>query len=93
MDWINVGKEFGLLGIVVLSVVSLFYINHRFVLAQFREELMNNRAERKEYLEILSGIKNEMQEHNVRAREFQGNVQAEHRQMIECLGRINGYKK
>lgn len=93
MDWVNITKDFGLIGVVVIAFVSAFYINHRFVLAQFKEELENNRQERKEYLQSLANINQNMEEHNCRAKEFQGNVQAEHRQMIECLGRINGYKK
>jgi hypothetical protein len=92
MDWLTVGKEFGLLGIVITLISAGFWLLLKWTLQQFKVELDENRKERKEYLLILSGMKQEMVEHNLRAKEFQCNVQKEHNEMIVTLGRINGYK-
>ena len=92
MDWTAIGREFGLLGIVVISVAAALFLILKWVLEQFKVELQANRTERKDYLEVLAQIKQEMAEHNTRAKEFQCNVQAEHKEMITTLGRINGYK-
>lgn len=88
MDWTLVEK-FGSSIIIAL----FFFLVLKWVLEQFKQELIENRKERKEYLLILAEMKQEMTDHNGRAKDFHNNVQSEHKQMIECLGRINGYKK
>jgi uncharacterized coiled-coil DUF342 family protein len=87
MDWTLVEK----LGASIIIAVFFFLIL-KWVLEQFKTELVENRKERKEYLQTLAEIRTEMSDHNARAKEFHCNVQAEHKQMIETLGRINGYK-
>lgn len=91
MDWTAIGREFGLLGIVIIGVIAAFFFILKWVLEQFKIELVANRQERKEYLDTLAGIRQDIAEHNLRAKEFQCNVQAEHKEMITTLGRINGY--
>jgi hypothetical protein len=92
MDWAQLGKEFGLIGIALGSVLTMFFFILKWVLAQFKEELTGNRKERSEYICTLNNINANIAEHNARAKEFQTNVQAEHKEMIISLGRINGYK-
>ena len=87
MDWTLIEK-FGASIIIAL----FFFLILKWVLEQFKEELKENRKERKEYLQTLAEIRTEMSDHNARAKEFHCSVQAEHKQMIETLGRINGYK-
>jgi len=87
MDWTLIEK-FG----VSIIIAMFFFLILKWVLEQFKQELIENRKERKEYLQALGEIKIEMQDHNSRAKEFHSNVQAEHKEMIETLGRINGYK-
>jgi len=87
MDWTLIEK-FGASIIIAL----FFFLILKWVLEQFKEELKENRKERKEYLQTLAEIRTEMSDHNGRAKEFHCSVQAEHKQMIETLGRINGYK-
>jgi uncharacterized coiled-coil DUF342 family protein len=81
-------ERFGIAGLIGI----FFFLVLKWVLEQFKTELIENRKERKEYLDALSGIKQELSDHNIRAREFQYCVQKEHNQMIQSLGRINGYK-
>jgi hypothetical protein len=92
MDFITWVKEWGLIGAVVISVITMFFFLLKWVLEQFKAELIANRAERKEYLESLGKIKAEMEEHNDRANEAHKANAAEHKEMIIVLGRINGYK-
>jgi hypothetical protein len=84
-------REYGLLGVVIFSVVTMFFFLLKWVLAQFKEELVNNRSERKDYLITLGKIREQIDEHNIRAKEFQCAVSLEHKEMILTLGRINGY--
>jgi hypothetical protein len=87
MDW-NLLERFGIAGLIGI----FFFLVLKWVLEQFKIELIENRKERKEYLDALAGIKQELNDHNVRAKEFQCAVQKEHNEMIVSLGRINGYK-
>lgn len=92
MDWTAIGREFGLLGITVIAVAAALFCLLKWVLEQFKTELTENRKERKEYLETLGDIRKDICEHNIRAKEFQNNVQLEHKEMITTLSRINGWK-
>ena len=93
MEWISWMEKFGIGATMGLIICSFFFFILKWVLEQFKKELEENRKERVEYLTALNGIKQEMSEHNIRAKEFQCNVQAEHKEMITTLGRINGYKQ
>ena len=84
-------KDYGLLGIVVGVIATMLFFILKWVLAQFKTELECNRAERKDYLISLNKINEQIAEHNTRSKEFQVCTAAEHKGMIEVLGRINGY--
>ena len=92
MDYSKMWESFGLLGVVIGGVLTMFFFIIKWVLAQFKSELEGNRKERADYLATLAQLRTEIAEHNVKAREFSANVQSEHREMIVCLGRINGFK-
>jgi len=92
MDWLKIGQEFGLVGVLIVSVSAAFFFILKWVLEQFKIELVGNREERKEYLITLNRMCSQIDEHNARSREFTQAVAAEHREMIAALGRINGYK-
>ena len=97
MEWIMAAKEFGLVGgillLVMMSIVGMSIKGWMWILEQFKHELNNNRQERKEYLETLHGVREEVKDHNARSKEFMAANAAEHKEMIITLGRINGYKK
>jgi len=92
MDWMTACKEYGFMGLVMGAVIAAFFFLLKWILEQFKVELVGNRQERKEYLEILNSLKSEISEHNARAKEFHTSSIAEHKEMITVLGRINGYK-
>jgi len=91
MDWGSVFKDFGLVGLLAIAVVAALFLLLKWILESFKDELKANRQERKEYLEILAKMKEDIQEHSDRAKENQLSTQREHNEMITCLGRINGY--
>jgi hypothetical protein len=93
MDYNKMLESFGLLGVVIGGVLTMFFFIIKWVLAQFKCELEGNHKERSEYLSALAQLRAEMSEHNARAREFSASTQSEHREMIVCLGRINGFKE
>jgi len=92
MDWIKIGQEFGLFGILICAFAAAFFFILKWVLEQFKIELVGNRDERKEYLGILAKISAQIDEHNCRAREFQTSNAVEHKEILAICGRINGYK-
>jgi hypothetical protein len=92
MDFGKLCQEFGLVGILIGGILTMFFFIIKWILQQFQKELDGNRSERKEYLCILDTMKDEIENHNKRASEFQTMVSAEHKEMIIILGRINGYK-
>ena len=92
MEWLKSFEHFGLVGLVVGIVLAMCFYGFRWITDQFRNELESNRKERADYLVTLDKMNNRIEEHNVRSKEFQCAVQTEHREMINVLGRINGYK-
>lgn len=102
-DIIQIIKEFGLGVALATAIVGLFWFILKWILEQFKYELecarkeredFNNKSsiERQRFLDILDKHNNMICEHNIRATEFQNKVTNEHKDMIQVLGRINGYK-
>ena len=91
--------EYGLAGVVI---GILFYIIIKiliWVMAWMDKQSLQHFEERKSWLEIMNGIKSSMDLHNqssIEARrqsaEAHDYQRQEHKEMIEVLGRINGYK-
>lgn len=92
MDIGKVFEQFGLLGLLIGGILGMCGLGFKWILEQFKVELEGNRKERIEYLTILHKIDNSIDEHDKRAEERGRYVREEHKQMIEVLGRINGYK-
>lgn len=99
MDWIGWIEKVGLVSSLALIICSMFFFILKWVLEQFKIELIANRQDRKDYLDALHSIKEKLSEHEIRAKEFQCNVTLEHREMIKnlgeitvTLGRINGFR-
>ena len=97
MEWIMAAKEFGLVGgillVVMMSIVVMSIKGWMWILEQFKHELNNNRAERKEYLDILHKMGAGIDEYNARSKEFMVGCSQNQKEMIITLGRINGFKK
>lgn len=92
MDWSRMAQDYGLIGIVMTAFITFLGFIIKWILGQFKIELEANRIERKDYLDALHAIRTEVTEHNIRSKECWMNVNAEHKEMIQTLGRINGYK-
>jgi hypothetical protein len=93
MNWITWIEKIGAVAGLALIISSMFFFILKWVLEQFKVELIANRAERIKYLETLHAIRTEIDDHNTRSKEFCASVAAEHKEMILTLGRINGFRK
>ena len=92
MDWITFCKEAGIAGTLTVAGIVILLLLIKWILEQFKVELTANRDERTQYLKRLEAIDSGMREHSTRAQEFQKEVFAQHKEIIEMIGRINGYK-
>ena len=93
-------SQYGLLGLMVCAIVTLLFIIIKWTLATTRDILNTAREERE-----LSNKEREcwmkaFNAHTEQAKLFHESVKdahdyqrQEHKEMIEILGRINGYKK
>jgi len=97
MDWLTACKEFGVIGGLLLlimgAVIGMCIKGWMWILQQFKVELDGNRKERTEYLETLGRMREGIEDHNCRSKEFMNCVAKEHQEMILALGRINGFKE
>ncbi|MES0334832.1 MAG: hypothetical protein SFH39_00520 [Candidatus Magnetobacterium sp. LHC-1] len=106
MDFGKLFSEFGLIGIIVGTLFFILWRMLVWVMAFVKEEREQQRHEREQYREERAGfiktldtINSSIQLHNQQSIESRRAVEEghrfqreEHKQMIEILGRINGYK-
>lgn len=85
-------QDYGLIGVVMGAFITFLGFIIKWILAQFKVELEANRVERTAYLETLHKIREEITDHNIRSKDFCNAVALEHKEMIQVLGRINGFK-
>lgn len=95
MDW-NIIKEFGIGG----AVTFLLFLVVKWTLETTKDILKQASEERKIYQEnhinnikAIEKITASIDRHDEKAEERGKYVREEHKQMIETLGRINGYKQ
>ena len=93
MTGLEIWKEFGLLGVVVGSVVILLFFVIKWTLATTRDIMKQATEERKAWNETVNKVADRIDRHDEKADERAKYVREEHKQMIEILGRINGYKQ
>ena len=91
MEWGRF-SEYGLLGLVVCAVIILLYKIVIWTLATTKEILQQAAEERKVWQATIEKINNAIDSHDKKADERGRYIREEHKQMIETLGRINGYK-
>jgi flagellar biosynthesis/type III secretory pathway M-ring protein FliF/YscJ len=92
--------EYGLVGIMIGIILFILWRMIIWVMAFVKEQAAQHAAERKcwqttmdKNSEVISKIVASVDRHDEKADERGKYVREEHRQMIEVLGRINGYKK
>lgn len=91
--------EYGLLGLFMGVVLFILFKMITWVMAFVKEQRENHEKERGTWLDIITAMKQSIDIHNqssiearnatAEAHKFQ---REEHKEMIEILGRINGYK-
>lgn len=99
MDFGKLFSEFGLVGLVIGTLFFILWRMLIWVMAFVKEQQKQQSEERgiwhatiARHNELISKISTSLDEHDKRADERGRYVREEHKQMIETLGRINGYK-
>jgi hypothetical protein len=82
-------KELGFAGLIFIP----FFFLLKWVLEETSRILARECEERAKWLLIVQGFQQSITAHTEQANSAHEKMNAEHQQMIECLGRINGYKK
>jgi hypothetical protein len=86
--------DFGLfkeLGIISVVAIPLFFLI-KWIAEEFKEQLKRAHEFNMQATQRLNEICKVIERHDEKAEERGKYVREEHRQMIETLGRINGYK-
>ena len=81
-------KEWGIIGIVAIPLFFLI----KWIAEEFKEQLKRAHEFNMEATNRLNSICTALERHDEKAEERGKYVREEHKQMIETLGRINGYK-
>lgn len=91
MDWLNIFKEYGLLGLVVGSVIILLFLVVKWTLSTTKEILAQAAKERESWHKAIGDITQAMEKHDEKASERGKYVREEHKEMITILQRMNGH--
>lgn len=100
MDFGKLFSEFGLIGVVIGTLFFILWRMLVWVMA-FVKDIQRQHSEERNlwnctiarHNELIQKISASLDDHDRRADERGRYVREEHKQMIECLGRINGYKE
>ena len=99
MDWTKF-SEFGLTGVFLGAIIFILWRMIVWVMGFVKEQQKQQSEERaawlcrlKEISELVSKGLQSIEEHDKNADERGRYVREEHKEMIEVLNRINGYKK
>ena len=91
MGFLEKFTEYGLLGLVVGAMIFLLYKIVIWTLGVHKELLGQMAAERASWQNAVNEVTNSIKKHDEKADERGRYVREEHKQMIEALGRINGF--
>jgi uncharacterized coiled-coil DUF342 family protein len=80
------------IGIVAVVAIPLFFLI-KWIAEEFKAQLIREHAERLRWADIIQKFQECITQHTEKADAFHKQVNEQHTQMIEALGRINGYKK
>jgi hypothetical protein len=80
------------IGIVAVVAIPLFFLI-KWIAEEFKAQLIREHAERLRWAEIIQKFQECITQHTEKAEAFHQQVNQQHEQMIEVLGRINGFKK
>lgn len=79
------------IGIVAVVAIPFFFLI-KWIAEEFKKQLERAHEQNKYWSEIINGFQRCVTEHTEKAEQFHMQVNEQHKQMIEALGRINGYK-
>jgi len=79
------------IGIVAVVAIPFFFLI-KWIAEEFKKQLERAHEQNKYWSEIINNFQKCVTEHTEKADAFHKSVQEEHKQMIEALGRINGWK-
>lgn len=85
-------KEYGFGAVMAVANIVLLYKIVMWTLAAHKDFMASVQKERETWVETINKIQGAIENHDKKAEERGRFVREEHRQMIETLGRINGYK-
>ncbi len=88
----QVWAKYGLEGLIMLAVITLLFIVIKWTLATTKEILEQAAKEREAWHKAIAEITARIERHDEKAEERGRYSREEHKQMIEVLGRINGYR-
>lgn len=98
--WFTAFREYGITGLIMFAVIALLFFVIKWTLQTTKEIMAQAAKEREAWQNMLAqanksidGVCQSMQRHDEKADERGRYVREEHKQMIEVLGRINGYTK
>ena len=99
MDWSKF-SEYGIVGLFLGVVLFILFKMIVWVMAFVKEQSIQHAAERRcwqatidKSTDIMGKVSASIDRHDEKADERGRYVREEHKEMIETLGRINGYKK
>jgi len=78
------------IGIVAVVAIPFFFLI-KWIAEEFKKQLERAHEQNKYWSEIINSFQKCITEHTEKADAFHKAVQEEHKQMIETLGRINGW--
>ena len=98
-SWMNFAREMGLGVTLAIATFAAFFFLLKWVLKASEKMLERMHEQELRAWATMEGYQKALQEHTAQAKEFHNTVQEayrfqreEHKQMIDTLGRINGYK-
>lgn len=88
MEGLNLFKDFGLLGIMMGSIILIIFFMIKSMLKSMDDMTKRGCEERKEWQKMFMEMIGALKEHNVQTKEFHDHVRVEHEKMIEALNHL-----
>jgi len=84
-SWFEIACKNGLAVVLAIGIFVLCAYLVKHIAEQLSERM-------KDLCKMIQSVHDAMEKHDAKADERGRYIREEHRQMIDCLGRINGYK-
>jgi len=84
-------KEFGLPGLIMFAVITLLFFVIKWTLSTTKEIMSQAAKERESWIRALAEHTEQAKSFHAEVKEAHSYQREEHKEMIRCLGRINGW--